>query len=418
MPIEPIYLQRRVAPIGRIRLGKKVLTKSGKQAPAKLERFRLTTPYEWAAQAVADVYGGTVEPWADDLTNDRWQVETETTQLDVIVLPSLKPGESAVSQWFEQWGKGGCTHRCTGSTAYIADGHDYIGGIPCDGTNGTCGEARRDLADEQRREGVDAKDREVVCQIKTRLSVVLPQVAGTGQWRLDTASWNAAAELGGIGDWLVLATAAGYSVPATLAMTQVKRSRYVKGKPVTYRFAMPTLFARISQQAVVEIERGGTYRPELDGIEITPISPRAPLQLDPGHPDTPPPRRPGGRHRTVDTVVAPPRQAPPTASEAEQAEQVELAAQEERQKRHVWHEALPFSPEDPEVAEMFALCAQRWGATYDDVPQVVRDRVARGLAQILAGEMRIDREGAEVRLVKVPSGDIALSLTIEDVTES
>jgi hypothetical protein len=418
MPVDPIYLQRRVAPIGRIRLGKKVVTKSGKQAPAKLDRFRLTTPYQWAAQAVADVYGGTIAAWADDMTNDRWQVETDTTELDVIVLPSLIPGESAVSQWFERWSAGGCTHRCTGTTAYIADGHTYSGGIPCDGQNGTCGEAAREVADEQRRDGIDAKDRETVCQIKTRLSVVLPQVAGTGQWRLDTASWNAAAELGGIGDWLVLATAAGYSVPATLAMTQVKRSRYVRGKPVTYRFAMPTLIARISQQAVVAIEQGDAYRPELDGIEITPIEPRRPLQLDPAHPDTPPPRRPGGRHRTVDTVVAPPAHDPPTASEAATAEQVELAAQAARQQRHDWFEALPFSPEDPEVGEMFALCAQRWDATYDNVSQTVRDRVARGLAQVQAGELRIDREGGETRLVKIPSGDVALSLAAEEVQPS
>lgn len=408
MPVDPIFLQQRFTQIGRIRAGKQVPTQGGKKRPTRLERFRLTTQYRWAADSVAEQLGGTVEPWADELTNDRWQVETDADSLDVIVVPAAMPGESAVSQWFERWGKGGCTHRCTGSVAYIADGHKYIDGIPCDGTHGTCGQATRDLLAEQKAEGVPERDRVAACSLMTRLSVLLPSVVGTGQWRLDTGSWNAGMELGGISDWLVRATAAGYSIPATLSLVQVKRSRYVNGKAQTHHFVMPTLVAKMSQQNVLEIERGGAYRPELDGYQPTPIEPRRPLQLDPGHPDTPPPRAPRGRHRTVDTVVPPVGIDPPTVIEATVLEDEHDAATAKAE----WHAALAVD-DQATIDRMFALCAQRAGAGYDDTNDRVRERVRRGLEQVESGELRIEATETELQLIKIPSGDIALSLFVE-----
>lgn len=412
MPVDPIFLQQRLAPIGRIRAGKQIVTKNGKTAPTRLEQFRLTTPYRWAADSVAEHLGGTVEPWANDLTNDRWQVETEADSLDVVVLPAPMPGESAVSQWFEQWGKGGCTHRCTGSQAYIAGGHTYIDPIPCDGTKGTCGTAR-DKLDEQEAEGVPERDRVTACSLKTRLSVLLPSVVGTGQWRIDTASWNAGMELGGISDWLVRATAAGYSIEATLSLLPQTRRRYVKGEPKTFHFIMPTLVAKMSQRAVLEIERGGAYRPELDGHQPMPIERRRPLQLEPGHADTPPPRAPRGRYRTVDTVVPPVGIDPPTVVDAEVLEDEHDAAAE----RSAWFAALP-TAEQNTIDHMFALCAQRLGACYDDTNAKVHDRVRRGLEQISSGELRIVIAEHELQLTRIPSGDIALSLCVDQVVES
>lgn len=402
MPVDPIIIQRRLTQLGRIRLGEVVKPKNGKPYPGKLDKFRITSPYRWAADAVAAVYGGDVRAFDNELTDDRWEVYTDASELDpVIVLPSLIPGESAVSQWFEQWTKGGCSHRCTGTVAYKVAGKDYPNGIACDGKHGTC---------------TPDDDGKRACTIKTRLSVVLPQVVGTGQWRLDTGSWNAATEMGGISDWLVQATAAGYSIPATLSLQQVTRRAYVKGEPTTRRFVMPVLIAKVSQQATVEIERGGAYTPELDGFTPAEITPRLPLALAAGHPDTPPPRVKGGRRRTVDTVVPPTGVEPETAAEARDAERVEVSGQDQREARTAWFESLPFSPEDVEIEDMFALCAQRVGAGYDDTPDLIRDRVKRGLDQIESGELVIDAVEGELRLVRFSDGEIVLRVAVEEPT--
>jgi hypothetical protein len=61
MPI--LDLQMRMRQLGEIRLGHVVPTKNGKTRPAKLDKFRFTSPSREILTSVAGLYGGEVKPW-------------------------------------------------------------------------------------------------------------------------------------------------------------------------------------------------------------------------------------------------------------------------------------------------------------------------------------------------------------------
>lgn len=205
-----IDLQRRIAEVGRIRIGQQVATSTGrgKKRPAKLDTFRLTSPNRQRIEQAARLYGGDVQQW-EAPAGSQWEIITRTDVLPVIVPPS----DMAFSQWYELWSGGGCQRRCDGA-------HDSI-------SDGNC------LCDPDNRE----------CNIHTRLSVMLRDMPGLGLWRIDTSGYYAALELQGAVDVMRMAAAAGTMLPAQLRLEQrmIKRAN-----EQTKRFAVPVLDVEIS----------------------------------------------------------------------------------------------------------------------------------------------------------------------------
>lgn len=202
-------LSRRLPEAGRIRTG----VKSGKAMRA-IPHFRFTSHDEAALQQIADMYGGEVRSWSDPkAAAGQFEVLTEAPEIRVVLPPDPLGG----SPIYELWGGGGCERRCDGMTASILqqgeDGLEPVD-VPC----------------------ICAAKGELACDIKTRLSVILPEVRFAGVWRLDTKSWNAAQELPGMVDMIQQMQSAGLAY-ATLAL---KHRRSVAGGQ-TRKFITPML---------------------------------------------------------------------------------------------------------------------------------------------------------------------------------
>lgn len=217
--IRPIVgVTPRVQEIGRIRMGakKEVQTKNGtRTVPDKLDTFRLTSDNRAVLDAAAALYGGRVARWEDAPDEGMWQVTTAAAELDILIPRSLR----SVSQWWELWQGGTCMRRCDGATEQVTGG-------AC-----LCGDAR----------GEDG--RKDVCDVVTRLSVILPRLPGLGLWRLDTGGWFAASTIPSTID-LLLALDQRPMVPAVLRAVQAsKRERDAEGRVQTHRFVKPVLDA-------------------------------------------------------------------------------------------------------------------------------------------------------------------------------
>lgn len=204
MPIKD--LQMRARELGRIRMGAQVATQSGKTRPAKLEKFRLTASSRPLLEKVADLYGGEVKPWTPKGGNPQYEVYTDATRIPIWVPPS----EHAITQWYETWSGGGCTHRCSG-----VGEDELITGKPC--TGGPLHEQAKPT---------------------TRVSIILPEVEGLGVWRLESHGWNAAVELPEAAK--VLQVTSGY-VEAHLALEHRTQKTLVDGKPETRKFLVPVI---------------------------------------------------------------------------------------------------------------------------------------------------------------------------------
>lgn len=249
MPI--LDIQQRLRELGRIRIGETTEAANGKRRPAKLETFRLTSASRDLVESVAAFYGGTVEPW-----DDQWQVVTDSAELE-IVLPPME----VVEQWNELWSGGGCQRRCDGRT-------EVLQMRPC-----VCPEDPAERA-------ADAANGEA-CKPTTRLRVMLPQVSGVGVWRLETHSYYAAAELGGVADLLRAVTDQGKTLPARLRLEQ--RQRKQPGKP-TKKFAVPV----IDVDAPIGDILSSVRSPSMTAPEPPPSLPRG-VQRVPLEGDAPPP---------------------------------------------------------------------------------------------------------------------------------
>lgn len=213
MPI--LVLQQRLRELGRIRIGQKVATSNGKTRPAKLNRFRLTSPSKELLDRVASKYGGTVAPWTPEGGASQFEVITESTRMPIHVPPQ------PVSQYFELWSGGGCQRRCDGVTELLKD-------RPC-----IC--------------GPDPEQRQ--CKPTTRLNVVLSEIEGVGVWRLESHGYYAALELPGVAE--LLAQTGGY-VEAFLGLEQ----RTAKRDGQTRHWMVPTIDVAITPAALMAGEAG------------------------------------------------------------------------------------------------------------------------------------------------------------------
>ena len=201
-----IELQRRIAEVGRLRIGEQVATSNGKTRPAKLETWRITSSDRQRVNHIAELYGGEVREWQAP-AGLQWEVVTESDSLPVIVPPS----QMAFSQHMELWSASGCLRRCDGAVESISD-------HPC-------------LCDPDNRE----------CSIHTRLSVLLRDVPGLGVYRLDTSGFYAAVELQGAVEIIHAAAGRGAMLPARLRLEQRTVKRTVEGETKTRRFVVPVL---------------------------------------------------------------------------------------------------------------------------------------------------------------------------------
>lgn len=201
-PLSPLIIQRRLAELGRIRMGEK----GQRGEPTQRSTWRITSASQRLLEQVAEVYGGTVRPWAGAPDEGYFELATTSHELDILIPPTI----ASYSQAMELWSGGGCVRRCDGVT-------EKLSGKPC-------------LCDPDRRE----------CQVTTRVSVMLPKVPGLGVWRLDTKGWNAAAELPTTLETLG-AMAPGQWVPAVLRIQKQTSKKIVGGRSQTRRFIVPKI---------------------------------------------------------------------------------------------------------------------------------------------------------------------------------
>jgi len=209
-------LGKRAPEAGRIRLG----VKSGR-AMKSIDTFRFTSPHEDLIRQLAELYGGTCQPWTDERARIQNQFEVITTSSSVPVY--LPP--DGLSMWYEKWSGGGCERRCDGESCEIVEMH----GSEAVPVNNPCICIAKGVRE---------------CQPYTRLNVVLPQLRFAGTWRLETKGWNAAHELPGMVDLIQSLHAAGNMVQATLSVE--KRSDKAAGR--TRHYVVPMLSVDHSPQ--------------------------------------------------------------------------------------------------------------------------------------------------------------------------
>lgn len=248
MPLHDLLAaQQRGRELGRLRIGATV-TKDGKSRPVKLDAFRFTTPNRRTADAVADLFGGTVEAWEAGSGRAEWEVVTTATDLPV----AIPPGEP-LTQWNELYSAAGCIRRCDGVT-------ETLSGSAC-----LCPAAGPDRLELAQRGGA--------CKPTSRLSVVLPDLPGLGVWLYRTTGYYAAVELGATADLLHRAAVAGVMLPARLRLEQREIRR--PGTPPK-RFPVVVLDAEVTVR-------------ELMGGTATSALPAAPPRTAPALEAAPPP---------------------------------------------------------------------------------------------------------------------------------
>jgi hypothetical protein len=229
-----IGLQRRFREVGRIRIGITAPTRSGKRAPRKLDKFRLTSPDRPVIEAAARAYGGTAKAWDND-GKAEWEVITDADELRVALPPN--PTDLGFSQYYEQWAKGFASRRCDGE-------RDEIHDAPCD---------------------CDPDNR--ACKATTRLTVLLPDIAGLGTWRLESHGYYAAVELGGAVELIEQLAGVRSIVPARLRLDHREVRRIIDGEAEVRKFVVPVIDLDVSITDVRQLAATTfteTAVPELD----------------------------------------------------------------------------------------------------------------------------------------------------------
>lgn len=196
-----IETQRNQLELGVIRIGEKRTSQTGKQYPASIEVFRFTSPHSSALEAVAKVYGGKVRPWEG--SKGQYELYTEQNELRVLIKP-----DASISEAFEQWTGGGCTHRCDGvicewSKKIVPEPKDAKSPryeapieVPC-----MCDPDERD------------------CKLMTRMRLLLSDVPLQGGWRFNTSSKIFSGQTGAAMDMLSAFGLGGRPVYGRLTLT-------------------------------------------------------------------------------------------------------------------------------------------------------------------------------------------------------
>ena len=212
---------------GRIRIGMRVPNKSGDGThPEKISHFRLTSKDRSLLEVAASnpEIGGELRTWTDAPgEGEQWELFTETDQLKVLI-PTLK----AISVNYEEWAGTVCNWRCDGNFILKSPTNPELEGTECLCT-----------------------DTDIKCKGARilRLSVQLPDLPGSGVWRLDTKGFNATAELVATCEQLANAGKMYHMIEGVLRLEQRTDRRIMppteksKGKTTTqtFHYAVPVL---------------------------------------------------------------------------------------------------------------------------------------------------------------------------------
>ena len=272
-------LQRRGQQIGRLRIGEQVSTGkknndgTDKTRPSRLATFRFTTQSRQSAEAVAELYGGTIRDWEG-------QFEVITTHSAIGV--TVPPRDAVISQWYEKWTAGGAERRCDSQ-------REQISGGPC-----LCphaenpGDENEAAAAALERSRLSSLNPPQACKLVTRISVMLPDLPGLGVWRLDTGSYYAAVEIGDSAALMQYARNKGVYLPATLRIEQ--RKRVAGGQTKKYPVPVLEVLATFRDIADGRLEAGGiaAQLPPAPGEQrraLTAGTPAAPAPAPAGAPE-------------------------------------------------------------------------------------------------------------------------------------
>jgi hypothetical protein len=243
-----LNLQRQARELGRLRTG----TFDDGRAQ-RSTTFIITSHSQDYIEAAAEEWGGIAEQWTPQGSSvQQWRVVTASTTLDAI----LPPGDP-LKQAYELWSKGGCVRRCDGEREQQND-------EPC-----VCRAQHGEDWHELR--GQKGK---AVCQITSRLNVILPNMPDIGVWRLETHSYYAAAELAAHVDLIRAAVSDQFAVPVRLRIEQ--RDRMVKGKPRHYSVPVVGLRGVVAGQVMAgsippAVETGHLESRNLPAIDRGPV---------------------------------------------------------------------------------------------------------------------------------------------------
>jgi hypothetical protein len=242
MVATPRLVQKKLVELGRIRIGDRVPTQSGKGTrPHKLLQFRLTSPNPALLNFAASSYGGDVRPWVGDgaPVDEHGRPTQRELYTNVNALDVLIPTMSAVNLSYELWSAAGCQRRCTGDVITHCPLHEAQIGSPC-----CCPE------DDHERQALATQGK--ACARILRLNVLLPDLPGMGTWRLETKGYYATAELLGTLDMLTMAGQTHHIIEAVLRLEQrtVKRPGNGQGTG-TLTFAVPILWPKWSPRQIL-----------------------------------------------------------------------------------------------------------------------------------------------------------------------
>jgi hypothetical protein len=208
--------QRQLAEQGRLRLGYTMQSSKGKTYPKASTTWVITSHSREHVERAAELWGGQVEEWQPQGNGAKqWRAITAAAAIDAI----LPPGDP-LSQAYEMWNRGGCVRRCDGVT-------EQLSGSPC-----PCFAQFGEEWYEQKQG--------TVCDSKSRLKVLLPDMPGLGSWRVETGSFYATDEIAGMVD--VIRGAVGENVMVPVRLRIEPRTRVAGGE--TKQFVVPVLELR------------------------------------------------------------------------------------------------------------------------------------------------------------------------------
>jgi recombination directionality factor gp3-like protein len=265
-------LQVKQTRVGKIRTGKKILSRNGKEMPARLDTFRFTSPAEHLIEEIAALYGGQVKVWErgddDKQSNRQWEVITDAAMVPVFIPPQK------VDPFYESWANGVCVRRCDGL-------HDTVYDRACD-----CNPDNRK------------------CKPTTRVNLMLADVPGLGVWGLESHGIYFAGEMVNLFDTISGIT---MPLPGRLLLENRLSKKYNRDekKVETSDYNVPVLFIdgvtsrtvqigsdavsqslRLGQEAQAQqLRQAAIEAPRAAAIEAAPARPAVPA--GPPAPDIP-----------------------------------------------------------------------------------------------------------------------------------
>lgn len=195
--------------LGRLRTGTYEKPAGGRGRPSRSKTWILTSAAEHYLEAAAAEWGGKVEKWQPQGNGaQQFRVITQAVAIDAILPPN-----DPMSQSQELWSRGGCVRDCDSFTEKLSNS-------PC-----LC-------VAEYGPEFYKVAPKDSVCDMITRLNVILPSMPDIGYWRVETKSYWAANEIGAAVDMLKSAAGQKALIPIRLRIEQ--RTRVSQGKTKHY----------------------------------------------------------------------------------------------------------------------------------------------------------------------------------------